>query len=300
MTGSLSRRLFAVVARNMAICGAVAGVAIVYGADATAPVPVSRSGPDASTPTTHEVPPLLSPVTRIEPVIGGAPLSLGWNGTRVRILQQRLGVGRTGTRQTFDAETRTAVIRFQRRNGLQADGVVGARTWELLAPEYPFDMDAWQAPIVVEPDATNAERIEAMVAFTERQLGSPYTWGGTGWEDASEAGFDCSGLVLQALYSAGLDPQPITVLKHAEPEYRTSAALYAHQVLASYPLAERTRCDLLFYSRTADGPVTHVALYLGQEQVIEAWSTDTHLTPYSPRMHDGYYYVKPVLKRPFA
>ena len=233
-------------------------------------------------------------------MIGGAPLSLGWNSTRVSIIQKRLGVERSGTRQTFDAETRAAVIDFQRRCGLQADGVVGAYTWALLAPEYPFDMDAWQAPIVVDAEAAREERIEAMVGFTVQQLGTPYTWGGAGWEDASEAGFDCSGLVLQALYTAGLDPQPITVLKHAEAEYRTSAELYAHPGLASYPLTERARGDLLFYSRTADGPVTHVALYLGQEQVIEAWSTDTHLTPHSPRMHDGYYYVKPILKRPFA
>ena len=41
--------------------------------------------------------------------------------------------------------------------------------------------------------------------------------------------------MLQAIYAAGRDPQPIDVIKHAEPTYRTSAQLYAHTGLQSVP-----------------------------------------------------------------
>ena len=246
--------------------------------------------------------PYLSPVTSIAPVTGGKVLKSGWNGTRVRIIQKKLGIHRTGPRQTYDAATRSAVISFQRRKGLAADGVVGAKTWAKLAPEYPFDMDAWRTSVRSPITATPAQRIEEMIRFAKAQLGTPYTWGGAGWKNASVAGFDCSGLVLQAMYSAGLDPQPINVVKHAYPEYRTSAELYAHKGLKSVPRSQMRKGDLVFFSRTSGGPVTHVALYLGGGQVIESWSTDCHIISYSggSAFHGSYYYAKPNVKRPFV
>ena len=245
---------------------------------------------------------LLAPVTAITPVKGGVPLKSGWNGTRVRIIQKKLGVHRTGPRQTFDSETRSAVINFQKRNGLAADGVVGAKTWAKLAPEYPFTMDSWQASVQCSKSASSSQRIDQMIRFAKAQLGTPYTWGGAGWKNASVAGFDCSGLVLQAMYSAGLDPQPINVVKHAEPTYRTSAQLYAHKGLKSVPRSQMRKGDLVFFSRTSGGPVTHVALYLGGGQVIESWSTDCHIIGYSggSTFHGSYYYAKPNVKRPFV
>lgn len=246
--------------------------------------------------------PYLSPVTSIAPVTGGKVLKSGWNGTRVRIIQKKLGIHRTGPRQTFDSATRSAVISFQRRKGLAADGVVGPKTWAKLAPEYPFTMDAWRTSVRSPITATPAQRIEEMIRFAKAQLGTPYTWGGAGWKNASVAGFDCSGLVLQAMYSAGLDPQPINVVKHAEPTYRTSAQLYAHKGLKSVPRSQMRKGDLVFFSRTSSGPVTHVALYLGGGQVIESWSTDCHIIGYSggSTFHGSYYYAKPNVKRPFG
>lgn len=243
---------------------------------------------------------LHGPVRRITPLTGGVTIRRGWNGTRVRIIQKKLGVHRTGTRQTYDLGTENAVRAFQRRNGLTVDGVVGPQTWRRLAPEYPFTMDAWQAPIAVSASATREQRIEALVRFCEAQRGTPYTWGGAGYSNASVAGFDCSGLVLQGMYAAGLDPQPINVLKHAEPTYRTSQQLYADKRLASFPVSQRKRGDLIFFSRTQNGPVTHVALYVGGGRMMESWGATAGHHPYSSRPHNGYYYTKPTLKRPFA
>lgn len=61
--------------------------------------------------------------------------------------------------------------------------------------------------------------------------------------------------MLQAIYAAGRDPQPIDVIKHAEPPYRTGAQLYAHTGLQSVPVAQRRRGDLIFYTNSA-GRVT--------------------------------------------
>ncbi|MCS6711213.1 S-layer homology domain-containing protein [Brachybacterium sp. EF45031] len=241
---------------------------------------------------------LHGPVTAIAPVAGGVPLRRGWNGTRVRIIHKKLGISRTGSAQTYDATTESAVIAFQKRNGLTADGVVGAATWAKLAPEYPFTMDAWTTPVRVAKNASRTTRIEEMIRFAQSCKGSPYTWGGAGWKDDSVAGYDCSGLLLQALYSAGLELPPITVVRHAEPTYRTSQMMYADTKLKSVPLVERQRGDFIFYG-DSNGIVRHVTLYLGNGRMIQAANPDTHELAYSGSLW-GTRFVKPTVKRPFA
>jgi hypothetical protein len=54
-----------------------------------------------------------------------ATLSAGSSGSAVSSLQAALGVRQSGV---FDAATRRAVLRFQRRNGLTVDGIVGPQT----------------------------------------------------------------------------------------------------------------------------------------------------------------------------
>lgn len=64
-------------------------------------------------------------------------LRYGSTGPQVELLQ--LALNRSGDLQSppdglFGPETRSAVLRFQQRSGLQADGVVGPRTWQALNP----------------------------------------------------------------------------------------------------------------------------------------------------------------------
>ena len=64
----------------------------------------------------------------------GIALRSGSSGGTVRLVQQKLNS--LGERLTadgkFGAATAAAVQRFQRRNGLTADGVIGAGTWEKM------------------------------------------------------------------------------------------------------------------------------------------------------------------------
>ena len=126
--------------------------------------------------------------------------------------------------------------------------------------------------------------------------------GGAGWSNHSVAGYDCSGLVLQALYSAGLDPQPINVVRHAEPTYRTSQMLYSDKRLATFKLSERKRGDLIFWGDRG-GTVRHVAIYLGGGRIIEAnvsstYGANTHERPYAGQL-SATRFVRPLIKRPF-
>ena len=196
--------------------------------------------------------------------LGNATNTLTWgmNGTKVRIAQVRLGLWHSNKLASVDAPFVAAVKNFQQRAGLPVTGVVDEATWDAMDTGYPWTVDQYQAtPLPLT--ATRSERVEAMIGYAWNQTGSSYTWGGAGPYDQ---GFDCSGLVLQSLYAAGLDPQPIDVIKHAWPSYRTSQELYAYPRFQHVPLAQRQRGDLIFY--TTSGTVTHVAIYLGDDMIV--------------------------------
>ena len=196
--------------------------------------------------------------------LGDATNTLTWgmNGTKVRIAQVRLGLWHSNKLASVDAPFVAAVKNFQQRAGLPVTGVVDKATWDAMDTGYPWTVDQYQAtPLPLT--ATRSERVEAMIGYAWNQTGSSYTWGGAGPYDQ---GFDCSGLVLQSLYAAGLDPQPINVIKHAWPSYRTSQELYAYPYFQHVPLAQRQRGDLIFY--TTSGTVTHVAIYLGDDLIV--------------------------------
>lgn len=92
-------------------------------------------------------------------------------------------------------------------------------------------------------------------------LGLPYVWGGGNIHGPSRGGFDCSGLSSYALYAA-------TAGKVVLP--RTSETQW--NVGLERPLAEAVPGDLLFGHWGPNGP-GHVAIYIGNEQMIHAPTT---------------------------
>lgn len=119
------------------------------------------------------------------------------------------------------------------------------------------------------PAPGNSSQIEAVIARAESVIGTPYVWGGgdnngpTGglrdggiadsYGDYGRSGFDCSGLTKYAFAAAGLDL----------PHY--SGAQY--QMGNKVSRDNLQRGDLIFYGA---GGSQHVAIYLGNDQMIEA------------------------------
>ena len=56
-------------------------------------------------------------------------LKQGSKGSKVKQLQEALGLPADGI---FGAQTKNAVIIFQKSNGLAADGLVGPKSWEAI------------------------------------------------------------------------------------------------------------------------------------------------------------------------
>jgi cell wall-associated NlpC family hydrolase len=224
-----------------------------------APSAVAAAGATAA-------PGYLRPVARIVPATGCVVLTPGMNGVKVKLVHRRLGFAASRW-ETMDATTVAAVKRFQRARKLTADGVVGTRTWRAMGFRESFCLDRYQARPALPLSATPAQRRDQFIRFASGFLGEEYVWGGAG---PRRYGIDCSGLVLQALYSAGLDPQPVSVDKHVLPAYRTSRELYAHSRLRHVTRSQARRGDLVFWKSNATGRVNHVAIYLGGGRVLEA------------------------------
>jgi cell wall-associated NlpC family hydrolase len=115
------------------------------------------------------------------------------------------------------------------------------------------------------------EIVAQAVGYAENQLGKPYLFGGTG-----PAAFDCSGLVMMAYRTAGVNIP------------RTSQAQYAQ--LTPVPAAKVQDGDLVFFAGsdgTAKAP-GHVGLVIGKNTMIEAYAVGTPIrvsafgTPQSP------------------
>jgi peptidoglycan DL-endopeptidase CwlO len=114
---------------------------------------------------------------------------------------------------------------------------------------------------LVLPPPPPPSRLAAVAVQTAyAQLGKPYAWAGAG-----PASFDCSGLTAYAWAAAGV------VLPH-------NAAAQADLVAPVEPVASAwAPGDLLFY----DTPIDHVAIYVGDGEMIEAAHSGVpvHLVP---------------------
>jgi peptidoglycan hydrolase-like protein with peptidoglycan-binding domain len=212
-----------------------------------------------------------APVATPAAGLGTATLRQGAKGPAVEALQRALNG--LGARLTVDGDfgrvTHAAVVAFQRANGLQADGVVGAITRGVLQSGRAKSVGAGagaQAPAREAPGA-----VLSALGWASSQLGAPYFGGASPFRDGAKPGngqtyqksgqsayvstlgvigYDCSGFVTAVMRKAGIElgPQSSSNLKNSFPAVDKGALQPG---------------DLL----VKDG---HVAIYLGGGQLIES------------------------------
>ena len=118
-------------------------------------------------------------------------------------------------------------------------------------------------------DASRSEKIEAVIARAESQIGVPYAWGGgdangptkgirdggvaDSFGDYNKVGFDCSGLMIYAFAGVGISLPHFTGYQYNKGQ-RISPQ-------------EMERGDLIFYGPSGNH---HVAIYLGDGMMLEA------------------------------
>ncbi|MFD6199016.1 NlpC/P60 family protein [Mycobacteriaceae bacterium NPDC060252] len=114
------------------------------------------------------------------------------------------------------------------------------------------------------PKVYGRENVERVIARAGSAMGTPYSWGGGSYNGptrgidsgAGTVGYDCSGLMMYGFAAVGIR------LRHYTGYQYTSG----RQV----PSAQMKRGDMIFYGPNAS---QHVALYLGNGQMLEAPNT---------------------------
>ncbi len=211
---------------------------------------------------------------------GGYNLSVGYEGIKVRRVIQRLGLGNgVGMGGAYySSNVASSVKTFQKNNGLSQTGIVALATWKKMGFSEAdwYSNGAYVSPVRTGTDEARSQHIEAMIARAYDYLGDPYVIGASG---APGLGIDCSGLAMQALYAAGLEMEDINPVTHAQPghEYE-SRTMWNSSRLMKVAYSNRQRGDLIFY-QNKNGTVIHVAIYLGNDQVIEAWPNAVKVAP---------------------
>ena len=122
---------------------------------------------------------------------------------------------------------------------------------------------AYATPSCIGVDATLNDCIELMISRAYEYLGTPYVWD---YSCAPGVGVDCAGLVMQCLYATGMDLSPYTPWDHY---FTPGHDHYANDMwndgrFMHVEFGERKRGDLICYSG-------HIAIYLGNDQIIEAY-----------------------------
>jgi cell wall-associated NlpC family hydrolase len=107
----------------------------------------------------------------------------------------------------------------------------------------------WENPGLPVPAGTT-EGAKKAIEFARAQLGEPYVWGGAGPDS-----WDCSGLTMMAWRQGG-----ISLPHYAAAQYQLTKHLTASQLRPG---------DLVFWGTSPD-TIHHVALYIGNDQIIQA------------------------------
>jgi cell wall-associated NlpC family hydrolase len=162
-----------------------------------------------------------------------------------------------------------SVAELKALNNLASDIIYAGKTLK-VSGQSPFHASvtpaktAGQSAPAVQV-STGSSQVDKLIAEAKSHIGTPYSWGGT-----SPKGFDCSGFIYYVFQKAGKSMP------------RTSAEGYYNR---SYYVDKPQPGDLVFFEGTYKKGISHLGIYIGNNQFIHADNSGVRITS----VNDTYY-----------
>ena len=169
----------------------------------------------------------------------------------------------------YDDNVTAAVAQFQRDNGIGADGVVGERTWAAMgySEDDFYNLGAYTTDLKVPAYGSDrSSYVEAMVETAQEyaQAGTSYSDGASGQPGTY---VDCSGLIFQCLYAAGINPD-VSIIDHARVVYEYTSNNLGNDARMGVAVSSAERGDLVFYGN--NNGINHVGIYAGNGMIYDS------------------------------
>ena len=138
----------------------------------------------------------------------------------------------------------------------------------------------YATPSRIAKSATRSEAIEAFIDRAYDYRGTDYVWN---WSKRPGEGVDCIGLVFQCAYACGMDLDggtknfddfnPYTHYMTGANGWHSHDAdnMWNYGKVQHLSLSQRERGDVIYWPG-------HVAIYLGNDKIIEAFGDNVHIT----------------------
>jgi len=194
-------------------------------------------------------------------VTQAATLKVWSTGSEIRLLQSELQAMNYDVGPVdgiFGTRTKAAVMAFQRDKNLLVDGIVGPQTQAALK-KATISPSSWK-------------KTQQIISTAKSFLGVPYKWGGT-----TPAGFDCSGFTRYVFASQNIDLPRVSA-----DQYGVGTTVNFNNLIPG---------DLVFFNLTSGTKVSHVGIYIGNNEFISATSSKGiaiyGFTPYWNKVYVG-------------
>lgn len=144
------------------------------------------------------------------------------------------------------------VANLQNLNGLSNNNIKVGQKLNISGSTYKEANVSETAPSTVGYD------VNLLVSTAKSLIGTPYSWGGT-----TPSGFDCSGFISYTHQKAG-----------KAVGRQDSLSYYSNSTSVSTPQVG----DLAFFSGTYRAGISHLGIYIGNNQIIHAASSGVEIT----------------------
>lgn len=229
----------------------------------------------------------------------------GYNGTAVYLMQRAIGMNPGKIADHWGTGTQSALDAFLKKRGYPRVKKLTASVWNRLKSPYSFNVSTWVAPLLADVSATRDQHIAAAIDFAESNLGVSYLWGATGNPGAS-VGYDCAGLILQALRAGGLNVTKVSNwYDQYPPSDLSNKMLHDNELQPVGSLKSLQPGDLLFtgtYDSNGAAHARHVMMYIGNGMTIQAIHSGVVYVPLytKGRVYTGGWPYLVGIRRPFA